>query len=242
MKRPTDLGMNKSGIDMSPEDGKDMIQGAEEAMYRSDGNELTLASYRGRDLMDADPIGSVPIPGTVKGFAKTGLQKLIGNQPEVLLDKLAGRLAFERIGTRLYDALLGKCSVRQDEAEGLSLEQLVKFRNDEARHFAMLWEAIRELGADPTAQTPEADVNGVASMGLIQVVNDPRTSVAQCIQAIHIAELTDRDGWELLIQLATEMGQTDMAEKFKTALMEETQHLDVIRTLMQQTVLAEAAR
>ena len=242
MKRPTESGLNRTGIDMSPEDAHALIQGVEEILNTSPGDERTLAAYRARDLREADPIGSVPIPGTVKGFAKTGLQKLMGNQPEVLLDKLAGRLAFERTGTRLYDALLGKCSIRQDEAERLSLEQLLKFRNDEARHFAMLWEAIQELGADPTAQTPEADVNGVASLGLVQVVSDPRTTIAQCLHAIHVAELTDHDGWELLIQLAREMGQTDMAEKFQTALLEETQHLEAIRQVLQRSTLAEAGR
>jgi hypothetical protein len=242
MKRPTESGMNRTGIDMSPDDAKALIQGAEDASPSSEGNEMTLASYRERDISEADPIGSLPMPGTFKGAAKTGLQKLMGNQPEVLLDKLAGRLAFERTGTRLYDALLGKCSIRTDEVEASSLTQLKKFRDDEARHFALLWDAMRELGADPTAQTPEADVNGVASMGLMQVITDPRTSVAQSIHAIHIAELTDRDGWDLLIKLTREMGQTDMAERFTVALTEEAQHLETIRELMEQTVLAEAGR
>jgi len=241
MKRPTESGLNRTGIDMSPEDAKEMMQGVEDVPNSSQGDERTLAAYRARDLREADPIGSVPIPGTVKGFAKTGLQKLIGNQPEVLIDKLAGRLAFERTGTRLYDALLGKCSIRQDEAEGLSLEQVLKFRNDEARHFELLWEAMQELGADPTAQTPEADINGTAAMGLVQILTDPRTSVAQCLHALQIAELADHDGWELLIHVAREMGQSDMAEKFQTALVEETQHLETIRQVLQQSTLTEAS-
>ncbi len=226
---------------MSPEDAKEMMQGMEEGSNTTQEDERTLAAYRERDLREADPIGSVPIPGTVKGFAKTGLQKLMGNQPEVLIDKLAGRLAFERTGTRLYDALLGKCSIRPDEAERLSLEQLLKFRNDEARHFELLWEAMQELGADPTAQTPESDINGTASMGLVQILNDPRTSVAQCLHALQMAELADHEGWELLIHLAREMGQTDMAEKFQTALMEEAQHLETISQILQQSILTEAS-
>jgi rubrerythrin len=242
MKRPTESGLNRTGIDMSPEQAKALMQGVEEVPNITDGDERTLAAYRVRDLREADPIGSVPIPGTVKGFAKTGLQKLIGNQPEVLIDKLAGRLAFERTGTRLYDALLAKCSIRKDEATGLSLEQLLKFRNDEGRHFELLWDAMQELGADPTAQTPEADLNGTASMGWVQIVNDPRTSIAQCLHAIQMAELADHDGWELLIHVAREMGQTDMAEKFQTALLEEDQHLEAIRQVLQQTTLAEAGR
>ena len=226
---------------MSPEDAKEMMQGMEEGSNTTQGDERTLAAYRERDLREAGPIGSVPIPGTVKGFAKTGLQKLMGNQPEVLIDKLAGRLAFERTGTRLYDALLGKCAIRPDEAEGLSLQQLLKFRNDEARHFELLWEAMQELGADPTAQTPEADINGTAAMGLVHILTDPRTSVAQCLHALQMAELADHEGWELLIHLAREMGQTDMAEKFQTALMEEAQHLETISQILRQSILTEAS-
>jgi hypothetical protein len=242
MKRVMATGSNLTGIDMSPEDSKLLIEGAERAQPSSPGDETTLASYRQPDILAADPVGSVPPPGTLTGMAKTSMQKLLGNQPEVLLDKLAGRLAFERTGTRLYDALLAKCSYRQDEAEGMSLETIRQFRNEEASHFALLWESMRDLGADHTEQTPEADINGVASMGLVQVLTDPRTSVAQCIHAIHIAELADRDGWDLLIQLATQLGQTDMAEKFRGAMREEERHLETIRDLMARTVLTEAER
>lgn len=79
-------------------------------------------------------------------------------------------------------------------------------------------------------------------MGLVQILTDPRTSVAQCIHAIHIAELADRDGWDLLIQLAAEAGQTDMAERLRNAMREEQHHLDTIRELMARAVLAEAGR
>lgn len=198
--------------------------------------------YREKDFVEADPIGTVPAPGTLKGVAKTGLQKLMGNQPEVLLDKLAGRLAFERTGTRLYDALLGKCAVRLDEGESLPLDQLRTFRDEEAAHFALVWEAMRQMGADPTAQTPEADVNGVASMGLMQVIVDPRTTLAQSLHAMHIAELTDRDGWDMLTKLARDMGHTDMASTFEAALADEARHLETIRRLMQDIVMVDAAR
>jgi rubrerythrin len=232
--------MNKTGVDMSPMDMKELLQGAGSAMPSSAGDEQALAAYRRRDLEEAEPIGTVPIPGSMKGAAKTGLQKLMGHQPEVLLDKLGGRLAFERTGTRLYDALLAKCMVRTDEAGTLPLEQLRRFRDEEAHHFALVWDAIKELGADPTSQTPEADANGVASMGLMQLLTDPRTSVAQSLHAIHIAELADHDGWEMLIKLAEDFGQSDMALRFRHAFAEEEQHLAVIRDLMEKCAMAEA--
>ena len=191
-------------------------------------------------MKEADPVGSVPVPGSLKGAAKTGMQKLMGRKPEVLLDKLGARLAFERAGTRLYDALLNKCLSRSDEADGLPMERLREFRNEEAQHFALVWDAMKALGADPTAVTPGADVDGVASIGLMQVMTDPRTSVTQSLHAIHIAELTDHDGWALLIKLAEELGQDDMAGTFRGALAEEEQHLATIRELIEKTCLSEA--
>lgn len=240
MKHPTDSGMNKTGIDMSPIDIQELLSGVEASIPSSEGDEQTLASYRRSYIVEADPIGSVPAPGSLKGAAKTGMQKLMGKKPEVLLDKLGARLAFERAGTRLYDALLSKCLVRSDEATGLSLDRLREFRNEEAQHFMLVMEAIKDLGADPTAVTPGADVDGVASIGLMQVINDPRTSIAQSLHAVLIAELADHDGWQLLIKLTEELGQDDMARKFRNALAEEERHLATIREFVEQSCLTEA--
>lgn len=241
MKHPTDMGMNKTGIDMSPIDIQDLMSGVEASRPSSEGDESTLASYRSSYVMNAEPIGSVPVPGSLKGAAKSGVQKLMGRNPEVLLDKLGARLAFERAGTRLYDALLSKCLIRSDEADGLPLGQLREFRDQEAQHFGLVWDVMKGLGADPTAVTPGADVDSVASIGLMQVISDPRTSVAQSLHAIHIAELADHDGWELLIKLAGELGQDDMAAKFRGALMEEERHLTTIRQLVEKSCMSEAS-
>jgi hypothetical protein len=244
VKHPTDSGMNKTGIDMSPIDIQELWSGVEASNPSSQGDEQTLASYRRSYITDADPIGSVPVPGSLKGAAKTGMQKLMGRKPEVLLDKLGARLAFERAGTRLYDALLGKCLIRSDEAAGfsggLSLDRLREFRNEEAQHFMLVMEAMKDLGADPTAVTPGADVDGVASIGLMQVMADPRTSIAQSLHALLIAELADHDGWELLIKLADELGQDEMANTFRGALAEEEQHLTTIRGLVEKSCMNEA--
>jgi rubrerythrin len=239
MKQPTDLGMNKTGIDSSPIDIQELLSGVKKSWPSSDGDESTLASYRSSYLAEADPIGTVPLPGTLKGAAKSGMQKLMGKKPEVLIDKLGARLAFERTGTRLYDAFLGKCEIRRDEVNGLPLKQLREFRDEEAQHFALVRDALKVLGADPTAQTPGADVDGVASLGLMHVVTDPRTSVAQSLHAIHVAELADHDGWELLIKLAEELGQDDMVGDFRQAFREEERHLATIRQLMEILCLGE---
>jgi hypothetical protein len=232
--------MNKTGIDMSPIDVQELLSGVKASQPSSEGDAGTLVSLRSSYLKNADPIGAVPAPGTVKGAAKSGMQKLMGRKPEVLIDKLGARLAFERAGTRLYEALLNKCSVRSDETEGLPMDQLREFRDEEARHFTLVWDTMKSLGADPTAVTPGADVDGVASIGLMQILTDPRTSVVQSLHAIHIAELADHDGWELLIKLAVELGQDDMAGNFRRALVEEERHLTTIRELMEKLCMREA--
>ena len=70
-------------------------------------------------------------------------------------------------------------------------------------------------------RAPLADTSAVASIGLMQVIADPRMTVAQSLHAIHVAELADTDGWQLLIKLARHMGQDDIADRFQTALEEQ---------------------
>jgi rubrerythrin len=240
MKSPQSMGMNRSGIDQSPQGAEEMTKAVQEFPPTSEGNARTLMQLRTPYLEVADPIGTIPLPGTLKGAAKSGMQKLMGRHAEVLIDKLGGRLAFERTGTRLYDGLLAKFMSRKDEATMLSVDQLEQFRAEEAAHIGLCWDALRQLGADPTCVTPMADTNAVASIGLMQIIADPRMTVAQSLHAIHVAELADNDGWQLLIKLAREMGQDDMAGRFQTALEEEDRHLAALRTWMEQICMQEA--
>lgn len=240
MRSPQSMGMNRSGIDLAPQGAEEMRKAVMEFPPSSEGNEQTLAQIRTPYLNEADSIGSIPIPGTFKGAAKAGIQKLVGRNAEVLIDKLGGRLAFERTGTRLYDALIGKFMSRKDEAIMLSVDQLRQFRSEEAAHVGLCWDALRHLGADPTSVTPLADTNAVASIGLMQIVADPRMTIAQSLHAIHIAELADNDGWHLLIKLARHMGQDEIADRFEAALEEENRHLSALRTWLEQICLDEA--
>jgi hypothetical protein len=99
---------------------------------------------------------------------------------------------------------------------------------------------MEQLGGDPTAQTPCADVIATASMGLMQVVTDPRTTMAQSLNAILTAELTDNAGWELLAQLAEEAGEEELTGKFLGALSQEQEHLRVIKAWL-ATLVSERA-
>jgi rubrerythrin len=220
MKQETTLGRNRTGVQMSPADASQMQQAAEALPADTESAEYGLASLRRPYIEESEGLGSVPLAGTMKGAAKSTLQALKGDKAHVLIDKLGERLAFERSGVRLYESLLGKC-----EAEPAALPE----------------GALREIGADPTAQTPCADLVGVEGMGLMQAMGDPRTSLLQSLHVVLDAEVLDHAGWELLIQLARAMGQEAMAERFQHALAQEDEHLQEVRRWVEELTLRDAS-
>ncbi len=238
-KTATEMGMNKTGVHMSPKEIEKMMKGIPQGVP-SEGDGLAIAAVRTSYIAEAEPVGTVPPPGAIKGAAKTTMQKLVGRHPEVLVDKLGERLAFERGGVRLYEAMLTKYQATPEKLPGMSADQLTHFRDEEAKHFKIVADALERLGADPTAQTPGADVSGVLNTGPMQVLDDPRTTIAQSLNALLVAELADHDGWELLIKLADDMGQTDMVSEFRQALKEEEEHLTHVRRWLEESVRSEA--
>jgi hypothetical protein len=54
------------------------------------------------------------------------------------------------------------------------------------------------------------------------------------------AELTDNDGWELLIELADNLGHRDTAREFEGALKNEREHLESVRGWLSGRVLEQA--
>src|SRR4030095_10091466 len=99
----------------------------------------------------------------------------------------------------------------------IPLKDLQHIRDEEHMHFALVGAAIQSLGGDPTAQTPAADVTGVEGMGLMQVLTDPKTTVAQALHAILVAEMTDNAAWEELMELTAESGNDELVKRFSEA-------------------------
>jgi hypothetical protein len=240
MEKSTVLGKNRTGVDMSPIDIKEMLALVESTPPSSQGDASAIAKIRDQYISERETLGSIPPPGTLKGMASTAMGKLTGKNPEAFIDKLGCRLAFERTGVRLYDAMIAKCSAGAIGAQGIPLDTLWEFRNQELQHFKLVESAIRSIGADPTAQTPAADVDGMIALGIVQVLTDPRTSAGQCLDAILTVELTDNAAWELLIALATRMGMDDMARDFQGALQQEQNHLMYVRQWFRDLTLQDA--
>jgi rubrerythrin len=232
----TRLGANRTGMQTSPVLSKEMLDNTELQIPESM-DPQPLAETRAEYIREADPLGSVPPPATVKGMAKSGLKMMTGNRPQAFVDKLAERLAYERGGTRLYDAAIVKFMEHGDELKGVSVADLEKIRDEEANHAALIVECIEKMGADPTAQTPCADLVGVQTMGLMQAVTDPRTNLAQTLNSLLIAELGDEAGWETLIAFADQMGQTDMVTRFREAEAHEQEHVFKVRSWYESLTL-----
>lgn len=238
-QEPT-LGRNRTGGQMSPLMTAAMLESLKEFDWKevpvtADSSDKIRQDY----VKDAHAIGSIPMPMTLKGLAKAGYEKIKGEKPEVLIDKLGERLAFERMGVRLYKALIRKCEMDPMRHESVDLYRLQEICDEELEHMLLVKKAMEDVGADPTATTPGADSMAVASMGFVQVLNDPRTSVSQCLEAILIAELADKDGWNLLIDLTREMGDQNLLAQFQRAMAEEETHVVDVRNLLKELTMGK---
>ena len=228
MQPEVSLGKNRTGLKASPLDAVELqdMHGYQLDVGRPP---VTVEEFRA-SYMSEESVGSIPPPTSVKGMVGATAQALTGHRMHVLLDKIAERLAFERSGTRLYDAALLKIGQLDRLPEGMTMAALQEIRDEEAAHFRLLADAIERLGGDSTAMTPCADVTGVQGMGLQQAMNDPRTTLAQALQTLLAAELIDNASWELLIELAEGFGRDEIADEFRSALAAEQRHETLVRS------------
>lgn len=230
MSQNATVGINRTGTAAAPDRTQAMLEGVQEFLSTSQGSAYDIAQTRVAYAQEAEPVGSMPTPPTLTGKIQTAVQAITGDNPVLFMDKLGERLAFERTGTRLYEGLVSKYDAYGSFAGGPSREDLDHIRQEEFRHFTLLQGAIKQLGGDPTAVTPSADVHATASHGIMQVIMDPRTTLLQSLEAILVAELADNACWESLMELAQGAGQDDLARQFERARETEQEHLQKVHT------------
>jgi rubrerythrin len=232
----TEIGLNRTGTMMAPIESKKSAKGALELTNPNAGDASALAANRILFMQEAEQVGTLPIPLSLKGVVSSIQEKLLSGN-NAFLDKLGERLAFERTGTRLYEALLSKFNAASDKALLPELTRLEQFYLEELKHFHLVTDAMEKIGGDPTAVTPAADLSGVAAQGWLQVISDPRTNFLQSLEVILQAELVDNAGWELLIELAESSGAQELAVQFQQALDEEAFHLMTVKRWVQELTL-----
>jgi len=230
MNQSASLGMNKTGSTTAPQRFQEMLTGREPFLSQSPGNAQAVADVRIAYAKQAEPAGSVPMPASLSGTVKTAVKAITGGSPTLFIDKLGERLAFERSGVRLYETLVSKYDAYGSFSGGPSREDLIAVLNDEFTHFAILTQVIEQLGGDPTAVTPSANLQATMSMGIIQVLTDPRTTLLQSLEGILLAELADNECWEALGELAQQAGENELKERFLRAYAVEQSHLEKVRS------------
>jgi rubrerythrin len=205
--------INRTGVATAPERAEHMIAAAAEFPPSSQGSAQAIAEVR---------VGYAQQTEVFEGANESGRSVL-------LMDKLGERLAFEHAGARLYEALLSKHRAYGDFEGGPGAADLMEILGQEYDHAAMLDRVIRDLGGDPTALTPSANVAANVSVGLPQVLTDPRTNLLQCLEAIVVAELADNECWTALNELARQAGEEELATACEEAIAHERDHLRKVR-------------
>jgi rubrerythrin len=222
-------GDNKTGIARSAKNAKQMVEASEKLVVSEPGEAELAQRVREEYAREAEPLGSVPPPASVQQPATAAKQKAKSESPNLLVDKLGERLAFERTGVRLYQALIGKLEAYGSFKGGPEVDDLERILEEELLHFQVLERAIIKLGGDPTAVTPSADFMTNVSKGIGDVLSDPRTTFAQCLEAMLIAELADNESWEALLELAERSGDDRLVQQFQQAIEDEAEHLVNVR-------------
>lgn len=220
MRQTPEIGKNKTGRQAGPKRFDEMLEANKLRSPTSEGGAQDIGNVRAEYAREGDSVGTGSIPT---------IGATMSEEMALLVDKLGERLVFESAGTRLYDALLSKHDAYGSFDGGPSRGDLEDIRAEEHAHFLMLAEVIEKLGGDPTAVTPAANVTALASMGIAKVLQDPRTTLLQCLDAILIAELADNSGWEALIELTRMNGHAEIADRFEIALDEEEEHVAKVR-------------
>lgn len=210
-------GDNRTGVALHPEYARTMVEGTAEFGPTSSGGIELLGEERRRVAQLAEPVATMPPSPKVS------------SDDVPLLDKLGARLAFERTGVRLYQALLVKLDVYGAYEGGPTRADLEHIRDEERKHLRLAQQLIVELGGDPTAVTPHANLQAVASHGICEILVDPRTTLIECLEAIVVAELTDHESWEQLVGAAERSGKNELVAKVRDAVKTEAEHLGKVR-------------
>ena len=229
MRQSAQQGTNRTGIQAAGERADAMLAATREFPSASAGSPLDIADVRKAYARDGESFGETPPPSGLADKARAAVTAVSGGQPTLLMDKLGERLAFERAGSRLYEALISKHHAYGSFPGGPSEQDLLHILQEEYEHGDMLERAIKDLGGDPTTVTPSANVAATMSAGLPQVLWDPRTHLLQSLEAILLAELSDNECWTALAQLAGQAEHGELADRCREAIAHEREHLEHVR-------------
>jgi rubrerythrin len=162
------------------------------------------------------------------------MRKLAGKNVGRAIDLLNERLAFERTGVRLYDRMILRMRLMDDDPEvERMIPRMQQCRDEEKEHEEWLEEQIRDLHGDDHLPTEKSVLVLAETQGIERVVHrDPR--LPHDFHALLSAELSDNAGWEILVRLADAFGDRVASREFKKRLREERVHLTFVRGIVER--------
>lgn len=161
---------------------------------------------------------------------------------EVLLDKLGERVAFERTGAQLYQALVNKYQDSEDKKYLPELVALERFYQQEAKHYELVEQVMHHLGGELEIFPPANDPTSSLTMGWMMLITDPSTNFLQALEIVLQAELVNHAGWELLIELAEKRDLPKVATQFQKCLDEKEIHIARVKQWVQDLTLNQAVQ
>ena len=151
---------------------------------------------------------------------------------KALIDKLCERLAVEIGGVEIYQAILSRLP-GDDELT----RRLRRFQAEEARHRDLLSGYLDRLGVSDR-ETPSARLARLEAHAFLKLIDEAETP-AQLLDVLLTVELMDETAWELLINLARDLGDEAMLSQFADCLRHEKEHLMKVRGAVAERLRAE---
>jgi bacterioferritin (cytochrome b1) len=166
------------------------------------------------------------------------MRKLAAKNVARVIDLLNERLAFERTAVRLYDRIVIRMRLSDDPEIERMIDRVQTHRDEEKEHEEWLEEQIRALRGDDHLPTERSVLVLAESQGIERVIHrDPR--LAHDFHALLSAELSDTAGWELLVRLAGEFGDSIAKKEFSKRMREEKEHVLFVRKVVEQLTKRE---
>ncbi|HWE26952.1 MAG TPA: hypothetical protein VHB97_03075 [Polyangia bacterium] len=148
------------------------------------------------------------------------------------IDKLAQRWVVERAAVTMY--ALATARLRVNTLLGSLIPDLQRFGAQEQLHADMVAQLLGELGhkdARSEAATPGVNLAASTMAAILESLRAPGATARSVLEAVLMAERLDIAGWDVLTDLAKEVGlDEDYLRSFRAAGREEREHEYVIRT------------
>lgn len=159
------------------------------------------------------------------------------NRPK-LIELLTERLTFERVGVRLYDAIVSRLESAEPAVRRM-LPRVEQQRAEEREHVAWLEALIDGLASDAPPIPRRPELAHLWTEGLLRISEAGAATIAELFQALHTFELANESGWQRLLRLAERGHDLPACDDFGHRLADEQAHVSFVRHALTELLVNE---